>query len=60
LGALLRMPDLDGISATREVLVSSPEVKVLILTTFVRDNYISRALNAGASGFLLKRTSPES
>ena len=55
----VRMPDLDGISATREVLASSPEVKVLILTTFERDDYIFGALNAGASGFLLKRTSPE-
>ena len=53
------MPDLDGISATREVLSTSPEVKVLILTTFERDDYIFGALNAGASGFLLKRTSPE-
>ena len=53
------MPDLDGISATREVLATSPEVKVLILTTFERDDYIFGALNAGASGFLLKRTSPE-
>ena len=55
----VRMPDLDGISATREVLSTSPEVKVLILTTFERDDYIFGALNAGASGFLLKRTSPE-
>jgi DNA-binding NarL/FixJ family response regulator len=55
----VRMPDLDGISATREVLASSPEVKVLILTTFEQDDYIFGALNAGASGFLLKRTSPE-
>jgi len=55
----VRMPDLDGISATREVLATSPEVKVMILTTFEQDDYIFGALNAGASGFLLKRTSPE-
>jgi DNA-binding NarL/FixJ family response regulator len=55
----VRMPDLDGISATREVLESSPEVRVMILTTFEQDDYIFGALNAGASGFLLKRTSPE-
>ena len=55
----VRMPDLDGISATREVLASSPDVKILILTTFEQDDYIFGALNAGASGFLLKRTSPE-
>jgi DNA-binding NarL/FixJ family response regulator len=55
----VRMPGLDGISATREVLDSSPEVRVMILTTFEQDDYIFGALNAGASGFLLKRTSPE-
>jgi DNA-binding NarL/FixJ family response regulator len=55
----VRMPDLDGISATREVLAASPEVKVAILTTFEQDDYIFGALNAGASGFLLKRTKPE-
>lgn len=55
----IRMPDLDGIAATREVLAVSPNVKVVILTTFEQDEYIFGALNAGASGFLLKRTSPE-
>jgi RNA polymerase sigma factor (sigma-70 family) len=55
----VRMPDLDGISATREVLAVSPEVKVAILTTFEQDDYIFGALSAGASGFLLKRTKPE-
>jgi DNA-binding NarL/FixJ family response regulator len=55
----IRMPDLDGIAATREVLAVSPEVKVVILTTFEDDDYIFGALRAGASGFLLKRTSPE-
>jgi DNA-binding NarL/FixJ family response regulator len=55
----VRMPDLDGIAATREVLAMSPEVKVVILTTFEQDDYIFGALNAGASGFLLKRTVPE-
>jgi DNA-binding NarL/FixJ family response regulator len=55
----VRMPDLDGISATREILATSPEVKVAILTTFEQDDYIFGALNAGASGFLLKRTRPE-
>jgi DNA-binding NarL/FixJ family response regulator len=55
----VRMPDLDGISATRELLVTFPEVKVVILTTFEQDDYIFGALSAGASGFLLKRTRPE-
>jgi DNA-binding NarL/FixJ family response regulator len=55
----IRMPDLDGISATREVLAASPDVKVVVLTTFEQDDYIFDALSAGASGFLLKRTKPE-
>lgn len=55
----VRMPDLDGISATREVLRLAPRTKVLILTTFEQDDYIFGALRAGASGFLLKRARPE-
>jgi DNA-binding NarL/FixJ family response regulator len=55
----VRMPDLDGISATRDVLAGFPDVKVVILTTFEEDDYIFGALSAGASGFLLKRTRPE-
>jgi DNA-binding NarL/FixJ family response regulator len=55
----VRMPDLDGISATREILAVSTKVRIVILTTFEEDDYILGALRAGASGFLLKRTSPE-
>jgi DNA-binding NarL/FixJ family response regulator len=55
----VRMPDLDGIAATRELLAASPETRVVILTTFEQDDYIFGALSAGASGFLLKRTRPE-
>jgi DNA-binding NarL/FixJ family response regulator len=55
----VRMPDLDGIAATRELLAAFPEVRVVILTTFEQDDYIFGALSAGASGFLLKRTAPE-
>jgi DNA-binding NarL/FixJ family response regulator len=55
----IRMPDLDGIAATRDVLAAFPDVKVVILTTFEHDDYIFGALSAGASGFLLKRTRPE-
>jgi DNA-binding NarL/FixJ family response regulator len=55
----VRMPYLDGIAATRELVAVSPELKVAILTTFEQDDYIFGALNAGASGFLLKRTKPE-
>jgi DNA-binding NarL/FixJ family response regulator len=55
----IRMPNLDGIAATRDVLAVSPELKVIILTTFEQDDYIFGALRAGASGFLLKRTRAE-
>jgi DNA-binding NarL/FixJ family response regulator len=55
----IRMPELDGISATREVLAAEPNLKVVVLTTFEQDDYIFEALSAGASGFLLKRTKPE-
>ncbi|HEX5585190.1 response regulator transcription factor [Gaiella sp.] len=55
----IRMPDLDGIAATREIVASAPDARVVILTTFEDDEYIFGALTAGASGFLLKRTSPE-
>jgi DNA-binding NarL/FixJ family response regulator len=55
----VRMPDLDGIAATRELSRAAPEAKVLMLTTFEQDDYVFGALRAGASGFLLKRTRPE-
>jgi DNA-binding NarL/FixJ family response regulator len=55
----VRMPDLDGIAATRELARVAPGVRVLILTTFEQDDYVFGALRAGASGFLLKRTRPE-
>jgi DNA-binding NarL/FixJ family response regulator len=55
----VRMPDLDGIAATRELARAAPDVRVLILTTFEQDDYVFGALRAGASGFLVKRTRPE-
>ena len=55
----IRMPGLDGIAATRQLLAAFPAVRVVILTTFEDDEYIFGALSAGASGFLLKRTRPE-
>jgi DNA-binding NarL/FixJ family response regulator len=55
----VRMPNLDGIAATREILATSPKIKIAVLTTFEQDDYIFGALNAGASAFLLKRTKPE-
>ncbi len=50
----IRMPVLDGISATRQIVESGVETKVLVLTTFDLDEYVFEALRAGASGFLLK------
>jgi DNA-binding NarL/FixJ family response regulator len=55
----VRMPDLDGIGATRELTHAAPRTRILILTTFEQDDYVFGALRAGASGFLLKRTRPE-
>jgi DNA-binding NarL/FixJ family response regulator len=55
----VRMPDLDGIAATRQLVARVPSTRVLVLTTFEDDEYIFGALRAGASGFLLKRTRPE-
>lgn len=56
----VQMPGMDGLEATRAI-VSDPAVgsAVLILTTFDRDDYLYQALQAGASGFLLKNSSPE-
>jgi len=50
----IRMPELDGISATRRILAADPAARVLILTTFDLDEYVYEALRAGASGFVLK------
>jgi DNA-binding NarL/FixJ family response regulator len=54
----VRMPELDGIEATRRICSELPDVRVLILTTFDLDAYVYSALRAGASGFLLKDTPP--
>ncbi|HJQ05670.1 MAG TPA: response regulator transcription factor [Nocardioides sp.] len=52
----VEMPGLDGISATAEVIRASPATRVLIVTTFGRPGYLQRALQAGASGFVVKDT----
>ena len=55
----VRMPDGDGIEATRRLSAAGSPTRILILTTFAQDDYVFDALRAGASGFLLKRTRPE-
>jgi DNA-binding NarL/FixJ family response regulator len=54
----LKMPRLDGVEATRQVVAKHPDVKVLVLTTFDADNYVLQALRAGASGYVLKDSQP--
>jgi DNA-binding NarL/FixJ family response regulator len=54
----IRMPGCDGIEATRRIIAASPEIRVLVLTTFDLDEYAFGALRAGASGFLLKDVHP--
>jgi len=57
----VQMPVLDGLQATRRIVASpsAAATRVLILTTYERDDYIHEALHAGASGFMLKNASPE-
>jgi DNA-binding NarL/FixJ family response regulator len=55
----IRMPVLDGIQATRQLMASESPPRVLVLTTFDLDDYVYDALRAGASGFLLKDATPE-
>jgi DNA-binding NarL/FixJ family response regulator len=55
----IRMPELDGLEATRRILAADGAARVLILTTFDLDEYVYEALRAGASGFVLKDDPPE-
>ena len=55
----IRMPELDGLEATRRILAADRGARILILTTFDLDEYVYEALRAGASGFVLKDDSPE-
>ncbi len=55
----VRMPEMDGIEATRRIAAEHPDVKVIILTTFDVDEYAFEGLRAGASAFLLKDVEPE-
>src|SRR4029453_13643969 len=55
----IRMPVLDGISATQQIVAEMPATRVLMLTTFGLETYVFDALRAGASGFMLKDAPPE-
>ncbi|MFD6291047.1 response regulator [Streptomyces sp. NPDC060205] len=55
----IRMPELGGIEATRRITGETPQIRVLVLTTFDLDEYVYDALRAGASGFLLKDASAD-
>jgi DNA-binding NarL/FixJ family response regulator len=55
----IRMPELDGLEATRRILATDEGARILILTTFDLDEYVYEALRAGASGFVLKDDPPE-
>ena len=55
----IRMPDLDGLEATRQLLAGDGDPRVLIVTTFDADEYVYAAMKAGASGFVLKDLRPE-
>ncbi|WP_156761399.1 response regulator [Microbacterium karelineae] len=55
----VQMPDMDGIEATRRIVASGSAASIVIVTTFDRDDYLFAALDAGASGFLLKNAGPE-
>jgi DNA-binding NarL/FixJ family response regulator len=54
----IRMPDVDGIEATRRIVASGSPARIIILTTYDADEYVFSALRAGASGFLLKDVRP--
>ncbi len=55
----IRMPEMDGIEATRRLALSGSSARVLVLTTYGLDEYVYEALKAGAAGFLIKTDSPE-
>ncbi len=55
----VRMPVMDGVEATRLIRERHPQAKILILTTFNDDQYVSEALGAGAQGYVLKNVKPE-
>ncbi|MEM6835595.1 MAG: response regulator transcription factor [Cyanobacteria bacterium P01_C01_bin.120] len=52
----VRMPEIDGVAATRQICADFPGVKILVLTTFDDDDYVQQAMRYGAKGYLLKQT----
>src|ERR687895_562513 len=55
----IRLPGMDGIEATHQIVAARPDIRVLVLTTFDVDEYVYEALGVGASGFLLKDATAE-
>ena len=55
----LLMPGMDGIEATRQITSQQPKARILVLTSFAADNKVFPAIKAGASGYLLKDSSPD-
>src|SRR4029077_20773208 len=55
----LKMPNVDGIEATRQIIEADPGIKVVVLTTFETDSQVIQGLNAGASGYVLKDSSAQ-
>jgi DNA-binding NarL/FixJ family response regulator len=55
----VRMPGMDGVTATREICKRYPQTRVIVLTTFDNDEYVFEALQAGAAGYLLKNADPD-
>ena len=54
----VRMPEMDGVQATQNILKSSPQIRIMMLSTFDEDDYVREALHHGAAGYLLKDVSP--
>ena len=55
----IRMPIMDGVAATKEITKAFPQIKILVLTTFADEDYVTQALHYGAAGYLLKDTPSE-
>jgi DNA-binding NarL/FixJ family response regulator len=55
----VKMPNMDGVEATRRIIADLPQIKILILTTFDADTFVLQALRAGASGYVLKDSQPQ-